>query len=131
MELQTTQRAAPLTLETLPADIHLLIFDILHINSSVCLGLTCKYFYDTHYHIYGNVLLDLRDTRIGSAGLDLVTLLMPWMLPIYTHTMAMPVPTLNGGASVFFRFMTLEQADAVKDKGDETRGVWLYYHRSQ
>jgi len=46
-----------LTLQNLPPEIHLKIFDIMDTITSTCLGLTCKKFYTMHWGRHGKVVL--------------------------------------------------------------------------
>ena len=45
-------------LTELPAEIHLKVFDLLDLNSSTCLGLTCKKLYPIHRALHGVVPLN-------------------------------------------------------------------------
>jgi hypothetical protein len=92
MELpQTIKRSASLTLQTLPYDIHHLIFGFLDITTSICLGFTCKIFYGIHFYKYGKVPLKVSDPQpelhilpvSPSPEKSILGLLKTWMLPRY------------------------------------------------
>jgi hypothetical protein len=71
-------------LTTLPAEIHLKVFDLLDIDSSTCLGLTCTKFYPVHRAFHGPVHLK----RYHPPGLDfhnLGELLKSWILLALTY----------------------------------------------
>jgi hypothetical protein len=100
----------PLTLQTLPTEIHLIIFDHLHVITSTCLSLTCKDFYDIHFNLHGKVALDLSDTRFAFPpdGVPLTTLLEGWMLPRYTHRIFLQAHL----APALWKFITKDQLEA-------------------
>jgi len=107
---RSSSLATPLTVQTLPTEIHLLIFDQLHVITSTCLGLTCKTFYNIHFNLHGKVPLDMEDTRLAFPpdGIALTTLLERWMLPRYTHRIFLQ-PYLK---SALWKFITKDQLEA-------------------
>jgi hypothetical protein len=62
----------------LPTELHLKILSYLNTTASVCLGITCHYFYDLHLSVHGKIYLNFFDTP------RLPSLLKEWMAPEYT-----------------------------------------------
>ncbi|PSR97640.1 hypothetical protein BD289DRAFT_458847 [Coniella lustricola] len=52
--------SGPLTLATLPAELHFAVFDFLDPIDATCLGLTNKHFYSIHRRMHGSVPLSVR-----------------------------------------------------------------------
>lgn len=52
--------SGPLTLTTLPAELHYALFDFLDPIDATCLGLTNHHFYDIHRRMHGSVPLSVR-----------------------------------------------------------------------
>ena len=88
---QATNQTDPLTLQDLPPEIHLKLFDIMDLSTSVCFGLTCKQFYATHWKKHGRVELYHTGDRPllyhihRSPDWPLWVLIQNWMGPDYTN----------------------------------------------
>ncbi|TVY85837.1 hypothetical protein LAWI1_G008309 [Lachnellula willkommii] len=66
------------TLQTLPPELHLKIFDYLRDVNSACLGLTCKQFYGIHWELHGKVSLEAK-THFRHRAFTLHAALKDWM----------------------------------------------------
>jgi hypothetical protein len=69
----TGHKITPLEFLALPPELHLKIFSFLDTTASVCLGVTCRYFYSLHVRLHGKIYLNFFDTP------QLPSLLRDWM----------------------------------------------------
>lgn len=104
---QSSSAKPPLTLLTLPPEIHLAILDVLDLQSSVLLGVTCKKFYANHWKRHGEVRMSLRHKNEFSLG----SLLYHWMGPNYRTPGCCKVEEIlddQGDEELFERFFTAQ-----------------------
>jgi len=102
-------KAVPLDFLTLPPELHVKILSHLDTTASVCLGITCHYFYGLHRGLHGNIYLNFFDTP------RLPYLLRDWMGPEY----------------VFYRknFVFVRQGKVEVMRGKELEFWEGYFHR--
>lgn len=90
--------SGPLTLQTLPSELHYALFDFLDPIDATCLGLTNHHFYDIHMRMHGPVPLSVR--RDGPNELEWAWHRAAYPSPSVPTSMAMtPSPATSGSGS--------------------------------
>lgn len=89
--------SGPLTLSTLPSELHYALFDFLDPIDATCLGLTNHHFYEIHRRMYGSVPLSVR--RDGPNELEWAWHRAAYPNPSIPMSMAMTSATMGTAGS--------------------------------